>query len=79
MALTGLKVPLSLVIAALGVGAGSGGTVLVNSSQIAETKEKVEEVKTRVLTVEKEAQQSRERAIRIETIVERIERKVDKL
>lgn len=73
-----LTLPVSLVVAALGIAAGTGGTW-------ASTKQQVEQQAQRIETLQHEQQANRERVLRIEIvaeqtkrIVERIERKLDR-
>lgn len=72
-----MKLPIVAVIAALGVAAGSGGTVAVATARI-------ESQEARIKTLEVDAQDHRDRLVRIETVVngvskslERIERKLE--
>lgn len=72
------RLPLSLVVACLGVAAGSGGTVAIAGA-------KVDAHAAQIQALEKETQASRERVLRIEVlseqtnkVVERIERKLDR-
>lgn len=73
-----MKLPLSIVVAALGVAAGGGGTLAIARQAQSETTE-------RVAALETESQANRDRVLRIEILsqqvaktVERIERKLDK-
>lgn len=85
MDLSRLKLPVSLVLAALGLAAGSGGSWAVAGAKQARTDERVQVQEARVQSLEKEAQANRERVLRIELLVEqtsktveRIDRKLDR-
>lgn len=78
------RIPLSLVVAALGIAAGSGGTVAVAGARQDRLEAKANKNEQRIEMLEKESQANRERVLRIEILseqtnktVERIERKLD--
>lgn len=82
---TKLRIPLSLVVAALGIAAGSGGTVAVASAKQADTAAQVAHQGTQIDGLSKESQAARERMLRVEMLVEqtsktveRIDRKLDR-
>lgn len=78
MNLKNLRIPWSMVVAAMGIAAGSGGTVALAKGQITINTDKIE-------SLESDARVYREQVIRMQTVleqvsktVERIERKLDR-
>lgn len=81
---TKLRLPISIVIAALGAAAGTGGTLAASSARLAQTETSVTKNETRIGALEREAQANRERVLRIEllseqtkAVVDRIDKKID--
>lgn len=85
MDLLKLKLPMALVIGALGVASGSGGALAIAGAKQAQTAAIVEQHQVAIDALRTESQQNRERVLRIEILsestakaVERIERKLDR-
>lgn len=81
-----LKLSLAVVIAAISIAAGAGGTAAIFRSNQAETAERVDAHTRRLEALEHESQANRERVLRIEMlsdqtnkVVERIEEKLDRV
>lgn len=79
MNIKNLKVPLFLVVGSLGAAAGSGGTLATASARQARVEERSLANEGRIVVLEKKATEDRERAIRMETILENVERSVEKI
>ncbi len=85
MDLLKLKLPLTLVTAALTFAVTAGGAVALSTAKATVIAEKVEAAETTIKSLQTESQQNRERVLRIEILseqtnkaVERIERKLDR-
>lgn len=76
---TKLRLPISLVIAALSIAAGAGGTAALARVQQAETAATVETHAKRLESLEHESQANRERVLRIEILSEQTNKAVDRL
>jgi hypothetical protein len=69
MDITKIKIPMVVVVAALGLAAGSGGSVAVANSKIDSHGE-------RLSKMERERQEDHDLLIKIKTVVERIDQKL---
>jgi uncharacterized FlaG/YvyC family protein len=74
-----IKVPMVLVVGALGVAAGSGGTIAAASAKQAHTEERVLANEKQIAELKQATEADRQRAIRTETILERIDKNVERL